>query len=265
VSCNRYHTWIKDAAIASLRPGREAKLIAHLNQCAGCRDLLAAERQLVLAIDQGLMESLTPPSHDFTARTRLRLAEEGELGEGSRPPVRGLWAPAFALGIPALALLFLVFWFLNRPAGSTHVPIVNTLAATSQVTTSARKLKEIHAPLAASAKHQGALLIRTAKITIGLPGSRGHQRAPDTQILVQPGQWAVIAQMNQTLAAAGVVSGSHVNETEEPKQPTERDPIKKKIFAINTIEIDPVAIEPVEVKNVVIAKIFSPNTRDPSD
>ncbi len=114
MGCERYKSWLSDAALEALAPSREAELRAHMAGCATCRAELDEERRLLGAIDQGIDASLgAEPSPEFGARVRMRVAQE----EARRRRWFAGWIPAAAGALAVLALVAL--WLAHRePSGS---------------------------------------------------------------------------------------------------------------------------------------------------
>ncbi len=109
MGCERYKSWLSDAALGALAPAREAEWRAHVEQCAACRAELERERMLLAALERGLEESLSAePSPEFAARVRMRVVEEA-----ARPRAWfSGWIPA---GAAALAVLVIVaVWLVHR-------------------------------------------------------------------------------------------------------------------------------------------------------
>jgi hypothetical protein len=267
MTCQRFHNWIKDAAVDSLDPGRKAKLTAHLTNCASCQEFFGEEQWLIGAIDRGLRERLNrEPAPDVVARVRIRLAEEGDQ---SRSRVRwgfGAWVPAYAVGVPVLVLLIIAIWSLNRPATPWQVAFVTTPTAHVHGTTSEEQTKETFIRLSGPIRGRGSRRLSAATQGNEFEKTAGERLSPDMQVLVQPGQWAAIAQLSQTMRAGGTFRSSPLGEIAEQEQPIELGPFAIKAIEIRPIAIKPVAItppaikpieiEPVEVSNIGIAEVF---------
>jgi anti-sigma factor RsiW len=79
MECNRDRETIAAFVDGELGPAALAELESHLETCAGCRELVAAERRL-----GELFSALAPvtPSGDFEARFWARIAREREAATG---------------------------------------------------------------------------------------------------------------------------------------------------------------------------------------
>jgi len=249
MNCDRYHNWIKDAAVDSLDPGRKAKLSAHLANCPGCREFLAEEQQLVAGINRGIERDVKrEPSPDFSTRVRLRLAQEGEQNQSQAPWFLEARVSLRAAGVLLLALVSMTIWFLNRPAPPRQVESVPLFVASVAVTTPARQAKEPQHTLASPTGGGGSRRVRTEIRSREFPRSRGKAQTPDTRILVQPGQWAAIAHLSQTMQPGGVFRSSQLGEVAAWEQPIE----------VKSIKVQPIKIEPVEVREIVVDNNLQP-------
>lgn len=96
MGCEKYSSWMTDAALGALAPGREPELLAHAAECAECRDAYEQARRAAELVDRGV-ESLVSgePSALFLSRLRARIAAE-PAPTGSRWAAGLLAAPALA-------------------------------------------------------------------------------------------------------------------------------------------------------------------------
>src|SRR5215471_16574203 len=106
MACERYETWIVEAAHGSLSAAREEEWTAHISQCVGCRGALEREQRLLDAIDRGAEASVAAePSPAFLSRVRTRLAQEPEQQSHRRLPWEWVAAGAFAVLIIVVGIL----------------------------------------------------------------------------------------------------------------------------------------------------------------
>lgn len=111
MTCDELRERIVDSASAS--QGGHAPVVAHLEECAGCR---AAAREYG-ALDRLVRPALPPsPPADFEARLRLRLSA------GSRSPVPSAWLLGGAVAVLALGALFAPRFLRARPKPGDQAP-----------------------------------------------------------------------------------------------------------------------------------------------
>lgn len=96
MACEKYSSWMTDAALGALAPGREPELLAHAAECAECRNACEDARRAAEFVDR-CAESLVSgePSTQFMSRLRARIAAE-PVPTGSRWAAGLLAAPALA-------------------------------------------------------------------------------------------------------------------------------------------------------------------------
>jgi hypothetical protein len=238
IGCDRYQKWIRAEALNSLDPSRQATLDAHLAQCAGCRESLEVEKRLLGAINQGLEASVTgEPSPDFLARLRFRLTAESELVRPGVVMAPHWWIAGSVAGLVALATLMAVIQLESRhrtlPQGfkqTARAAAPNTQAPTADlpgVVTEGRGVRLASHP---SERHRSQVapspqLARTRR------RERHEDRAPQLQVLVEPGQWREIVAAYR-LAQSGHIDPRSLAQASDTEQPENMKPI----------EITPVAI-----------------------
>ncbi len=199
MACEPYRHWLGDAALGALAPAREAKLRAHVEECAACRAELERAQQLLAAIDCGIKASLAAePSPDFAARVRRRLAEESL---SSRTWLSG-WMVAAA---GALAVLALVAVWLGQRRGSRMETAVRTEAtpapAQSRPSPVTQSSGAGEKPAAASAVRPARLARHSAAVAANEP-----------EVLVPPGQWSAIVRFAQAVQSGRVDASSVLKE-----------------------------------------------------
>ncbi len=112
MGCEKYQSWLSDAAMGRLESSREAELHAHVAGCAVCRAALDEERRLLRLIDQGMGTMLAAESpSDLVARVRMRVAEEVSTPRGWFSG----WIPA-TVGAVAVVVFVAVWMFHREPS-----------------------------------------------------------------------------------------------------------------------------------------------------
>jgi hypothetical protein len=127
MGCERYQKQLMDAALGGLALERETELRAHVAGCDACAAEFERQQRLVLAMDRAIDASTAvEPSPEFTARVRMKIAEQ----PAPAPLWLSGWVPAVA---GALAVLALVVWLVPRRE-VLPTPPTNSAKSTSPVT-----------------------------------------------------------------------------------------------------------------------------------
>jgi hypothetical protein len=239
MNCTRYRKWVKRAALSSLGASRQAKLDAHLSECAECRGLLGTEQRLAEAINLGLTASVSGlPSQDFTARIRIRLAEESERAQPRLAWVRSVWIPASVAAVVALA----TFLAMIRPALRQRKQS-QTVRQTTRVSAPGTPSPTIDLPSVATG-NTGALLdsgpararmrsaIATPERARTRHSARAEDNAPQFQVMVEPGLWNAIVVAYRAAQSAHVDTHALAQTSDQEEQPVEMKPIEIKPVAI---------------------------------
>ncbi len=118
MDCNRNREEIGAFVDGELEPAARAELESHLETCAACRELVAAERRL-----GEMFAALAPvaPSGDFDARFWARIAREreaGGVGLGARLAGFFTLRRALVLGAVTAVALALALDLARAPVGA---------------------------------------------------------------------------------------------------------------------------------------------------
>lgn len=222
MDCEKYAKCMIDSALGQLPPSREAELIAHMSDCAACRQAFKRAKQAAELVDRG-MELLVEdePSPQFAARLHARMAEEPRIGS--------FWARQFP--IAASVLLF--------------VSVVAVVAMTYRKRVTDRRSEPSVASLAsraASGVNAGArpfVALRTLRPRV----SRSHARvsmAGQPEVLVAPGEMAALGRFDEALQryqAAGARLAAQHDDADQPMK-------------LERLEVSPLEVKPIEVPTI---------------
>jgi len=218
MSCEKYSSWITDAALGDLPADREPELLAHTLECAACREALHHARTVHEFVDRGV-ESLVvgEPSPQFATHLRRRIVQESEQ---LRSPWTA-WAPIIA-GALALAV-FLAILVTRRPVHNRSNP---------SVASAVYPISESPAALAASAPtSQNATRTRSQRNS-----NRGTRVRPATtalpEIIVPKGQLAAAVQLSAAISS-GRADGSQLLAAQREYE--------------KLLEVKPIEIAPIEI------------------
>ena len=251
MNCTRYRKLVKRAALGSLEASRQARLDTHLAECAGCRGLLDGEWLLAKTIEMGLAASVSGlPSPDFTARVRVRLAEDSQRARPRSAWVRTGWFPISVAGIVALATLLAVIWPALRQQKQPQ-PVKQT-ARVSAPDTSARVVSRpsVKTDNGGAMVASGAAHARTRRAIATPERARIHESngieddAPQFQVIVEPGQSRVILAAYRAAQSARVGVDALAQTSDADEQPQR--------------------IKPIEVNPVVVAELNSEESAKPT-
>jgi hypothetical protein len=251
MNCTRYRRWVKRAALSSLGASRQARLDAHLSECAECRGLLGTERRLAEAINLGLTASVSgSPSPDFTARIRIRLAEESERAQPRLAWVCSGWTPGSVAGVVVLATFLAVIWPVLRQrkqpqpvrqtarmsAPGTPAPVASLPSSVTNSAGAVGVFGAAHARIrSTTARHEPARTHDSA---------RAEDNPPQFQVMVEPGQWNAIA------VAYRAAQSAHVG-VDALAQTSDGDEQLEKI-------------KPIEINPVVVAELYPRQSAEPA-
>ena len=229
--------WTQDAlmsaALGELVPARDAELCTHIAECVVCRGALRSARAACAAVSAGL-ELLVAgaPTSQFEARLRARLAAEPE-------PSRALfawmhWAPV-AVGAVTVAAVLL---FALR----VHSPLRPSPNATALVADHIQPGPALQ--IATSPPSQQSRRSPSRRAHASHAASSADARSSEPEVLVEPGQFAAIAQYSAALASGTIHGDQVIASQQELEKPLE----------IKFLEIKPTDIAPLESSdsNIVI-------------
>ena len=176
MGCERYKSWLSDAAMGKLGSSREAELHAHMAECAGCRAALDEERRLLSLIDQGVQAMLAAePSSDLVARVRVRLVEEAD----NRRTWFSGWIPA-TVGAVAAVLIVGIWLFRSEPSKPqfNKPPLVAKIPGAVVVPKEASSIGKV-SPVSRSSP-----MDRQRLAAIRVLGARAPERRAEPEVLV---------------------------------------------------------------------------------
>ncbi|HXJ93283.1 MAG TPA: hypothetical protein VMT20_10435 [Terriglobia bacterium] len=251
MNCTRYQKWIKRAALDSLGASRQAKLDAHVADCAQCRGLLGTERQLAETINLALTASVSAlPLPGFAERIRIRLAEESERARLRPSWIHTGWIPISAAGIVALATLLAVMWpaFRQRIQPQPSKQTVRTFAPNTSAPAASLPPPATHraGTVVASVAAHGHMRSTTARAERAKANrsTRIEDDPPQFQVMVEPGQGRAI------LAAYRAAQSARVG-VDELAQASDADE-------------QPEKIKPIEVNPLVVAELYPEEPNKPA-
>ncbi len=210
--CEKYSSWLTEAALGELRAEREPELLAHVTECSACREAVARSRAVHEFVDRGV-EALVSgePSLQFAAQLRHRLAQQTKP---QRFPWTA-WAPviAGALALAAILLIMVARNPVHNGSNSSVASVVRPISMPSET---------IITPAATPA---------SAERTASTPNSkRGVQprnsAAASPEIIVPQGQLAAAAQLSAAISSGRVDGNQLVAAQQDYEKPLEVKPIE---------------------------------------
>jgi anti-sigma factor RsiW len=127
MECVRDHGEIAAFVDGELGAAERAELESHLATCAGCRELVAAQRHLGAMF--AALPEVTPPG-DFEARFWARIAREREAASGGfAAGLRRLFTPRRALVLGAAAVFALALAIVLPRAPGGPIPALGPTAS----------------------------------------------------------------------------------------------------------------------------------------
>ena len=212
MACEKYSSWMTDAALGALAPWREPELLAHTAECDVCREAYEHARNVVAFVDRGV-ESLVSgePSARFSARLRARIAE------GSAPAHTrwAVWVPATA---GALALAIVILGLVMR--SPRHSNPNSGMAVTHGNQSSLPQSVAVN-PLPQPAMNH---LSRVSHAHHANRSAALHTKKPE--VLVQPGQFEAVLQYADALRSGRIDGDKLIAAQQSLVQPLEVAPIE---------------------------------------
>jgi hypothetical protein len=224
MACEKYSGWITDAALDGLSPARLAEFNAHISRCALCHQSFEEIRVLTASIDSGLKSLVSAePSPLFQVKLRAYLAAESMPSRRTR----FAWAPIGALAAALLAIVTIAIFPIEKNASHPLQPLAVTLDA------SVTKKQSSLGGRSFSSDKKVEPLTR-ALAPEGLPRYSFHKNNRQPEVLVQPGQFALIKQFANGVSA-GQINGYQAVEFQQQSE------------SGNPLEIEPVDISPLGI------------------
>lgn len=223
MDCEKYAKCMIDSALGQLPPSREAEVIAHMSDCAACRQAFERAKQAAELVDRG-MELLVEgePSPQFAARLRARMAEEPRIGS--------FWARQFPIAAGVLLFVSVVavvaMTYRERVTYRRSEPSVASLAsgATSSVGAGARPF----------------VALRTLRPRV----SRSHMRismAARPEVLVEPGQMAALDRFYEASRREQAAGARATTVRDDSDQPMNIEPMAAKPLEVEPIDMPAVS------------------------
>lgn len=212
MACDKYSSWMTDAALGALAPGRESELLAHTAGCEACRDAYKHARNVATFVDRGV-ESLVAgePSAHFNARLRARIAEEPAPARIRRTA----WVPATAGALAlAIVILGLVMRSPRHSNPNSGMPVTHGNQSPPLQSVAVNPLPQPamnHLSRVSHAHHAN----RSAAL---------HTKEPE--VLVQPGQFEAVLQYADALHSGRIDGDKLIAAQQSLEQPLEVAPIE---------------------------------------
>ena len=207
MACEKYSSWMMDAALGALPSSSRTELLAHVETCEMCRKAYASSQQAVAFADRAVNSLVDgAPSPAFAARLRSRLAEEPSP---ARWGARITWAPVAATALILAAVLIVAATYIPRRGHST-------------LFTASRALPTPDAPEAT-----GNPPPTHANLVNANPGRRASESVGDSEesaVLIEPGQLVMAMQMADAIASGSLNGKELASEHPQMDEPSAERP-----------------------------------------
>ena len=226
MACKKYAGWVTDCALGQLAASRKAELMAHVRDCADCREALERARQAAELADRGV-ELLVAgePSAQFAARLRSRIAEESPTRIGLTRRLAVAASVALCLALVGVAAVN----YLKGDARPAPAPAPRVSAVPSGSVKQARTATGAVAAIERRRVKQARLRRREA-------ASAG------ARVLVQPGQMAALDELYEALQREQDAGARAVGLGGDADEPIKIPPIAVKPLELQPIEVPTVSI-----------------------
>lgn len=244
MSCERYRSWMTDAAADELPENRCTELENHARECAACRQELQLVRTILEAIDLGVIaQTAAEPSPRLMEQVRQRIRDEASVASWWN----ARWVPAVACA--AVLIVAASLWTLWPRNGTPHgLTASSAPPATAQgarpatvLTAKPKVTPERHGSMVALARPARKLNVRR------LERQRAALEVPEVpEVIVQPGQMEAVMRFAQALNSGQIDGAKLLADWKAADQP---------------LEIKPLVIAPLETPRLADGK----STEAPAD
>lgn len=222
MSCERYQSWMTDAAADELPENRRSELEDHARECTACRQEFQRVRTLMEAINLGVTaQAAAEPSPRLMERVRQRIRDEASVARWWS----ARWVPALACA--AVLIVAASVWTLwprtatrhDLTASSALPSRVQAVRPAAAATTAKPKIMpERHEPMVALARPARKLNARR------IDRQRAAPEIPE--VIVQPGQMEAVMQFAQALDSGQIDGAKLLADLKAADQPLEIKPLK---------------------------------------
>lgn len=222
MSCERYRSWMTDAAADELQENRRGELENHVSECAACRQEFRRVRTLLEAINLGVTAQMAvEPSPRFMEQVRQRIRDEASVAPGWN----ARWIPAVACA--AMLIVAASVWTLwprtdARPeltaSSASPSPVQAALPAATITTAKPKITPERRGPMVALARPARRLNARRIE---------RQPAAPEVpEVIVEPGQMAAVMQFAQELNSGQIDGAKLLADLKAADQPLKIKPLE---------------------------------------
>lgn len=221
MSCERYRSWMTDAAADELPENRRTELENHARECAACRQEFQRVRTLLAAIDLGVTaQAAAAPSPRLMERVRQRIHDEASVA----PWWNARWVPAVACA--AVLIVAASVWTLwprtdarHELTASSAPPSQAQAVRPATVLTAKPKITpQRRGPMVALARSAHKLSARRIE---------RHPSAPEIpEVIVQPGQMEAVMRFAQMLNSGQIDGAKLLADLKAADQPLKIKPLE---------------------------------------
>jgi hypothetical protein len=219
MACEKYSSWMTDAALGALAPGRAPELLTHAAQCDPCREAYQHAQEVAAFVDRGIASLVSgEPSPHFAARLRARIAVQRAPGRFRLPFVAPASSQLFAVVTGVLIFAILLFVVAEHPL--LHVNPNQAITAANQIPSPSPQVVAVNPSFQPIAPEPPRASRAHRSIQPATP------RSSEPEVLVQPGQFAAVMQFADALNV-GSINGEKLLAAQQPlEKPLEVAPIE---------------------------------------
>jgi hypothetical protein len=221
MSCERYQSWMTDAAADELQENRRTELENHVRECSACRQELQRVRTLMDAIDLGVTaQAAAEPSPRLMEQVRQRIRDEAPVA----PWWNARWVPAVAC--TAVLIVAASVWALWPRSGAWH-ELTASLAPPSpaQAVRPAAAATTAKPKITAQGRGSMVALARPAR-RLNARRMKLHLSAPEIpEVIVLPGQMEAVMQFAQALNSGQIDGAKLLADLKAADQPLKIKPL----------------------------------------
>ena len=262
MACEKYSSWMIEAALDALSPQRQAEFSVHIAGCRRCHEEFDRARALSGVVDRGVAVLVAnEPSTHFEAKVRARLAAE----PAAQHVWRFGWAPVAALAAVLIAAVALLAIRIGQDRhNSPMMPLANSIASvdasnaqppgvnrhTQGARSDSGEIVSESSPAPAAEASSRPLRSDATRGAEKAKLSPARERQPE--VLVQPGQFAMIERYAEA-AHEGRVDGTQIVRFRDSDD-----------AALPGIDAAPLEVKDIEISPLKIQELPSSGDSDPS-
>lgn len=222
MNCERYRSWMTDAAADELPENRRTELENHARECAACRQELQRVRALLAAINLGVTaQAAAEPSPRLMEQLRQRIRDEASVVSWWN----ARWVPALACA--AVLIVAASVWTLWPRTGARHEMTASSVAPSPVQAVRPTAVKTTAKPKITPERRGSMVALARPAPRLNARRIKRHPSAPEIpEVIVQPGQMEAVMRFAQALNSGQIDGAKLLADLKAADQPLEIKPLE---------------------------------------